>query len=78
MQVEGQQEVEEDVRQLLAGIRRQAVLHHGQQELHKFCIQVFWKQQDKDCNPGGVNKAALARESLEESVREIVAPSLRV
>lgn len=41
VQVEGEQEVEEDVRQLLAGVGGQAVLHHGQQELHKLCIQVF-------------------------------------
>lgn len=41
VQVEGQQEVQEDVRQLLGGIGGQAVLHHAQEELHKLCIQVF-------------------------------------
>lgn len=44
MQVEGQQEVEKDVGQLLRGVRGQAILHHTQEELHKLCIQVFWKQ----------------------------------
>lgn len=41
VQVEGQQEVQEDVRQLLCGIRGEPVLHHTQQELNKVSIQVF-------------------------------------
>lgn len=41
MQVEGQQEVQEDVRQLLCGIRGKPILHHTQQKLNKVGIQVF-------------------------------------
>lgn len=38
VQVEGQQEVEEDVRQLFCGIRGKPVLHHTQQKLDKVSI----------------------------------------
>lgn len=41
VQVEGQQEVQENVRQLLCGIRGKAVLHHTQQKRNKVSIQVF-------------------------------------
>lgn len=41
VQVEGQYEVQEDVRQLLCGVGRKAILNHTQKELDKFCIQVF-------------------------------------
>lgn len=41
VQVEGQHEVQEDVRQLLCGIRGKPVLHHAQKKLNKVCIQVF-------------------------------------
>lgn len=41
VQVEGQDEVQEDVWKLLRGIRGVAVLHHAQKELNKFSIQVF-------------------------------------
>lgn len=43
MQVKGQDQVQEGVRQLLSGIRGQPVLHHTQEELKEVCIQVFWK-----------------------------------
>lgn len=41
VQVEGQQKVQEDVRQLLCGVRGMTVLHHVQQKLNKVSIQVF-------------------------------------
>lgn len=44
VQVEGKHEVQEDVRQLLCGIRGMPVLHHTQQKLNKLGIQVFCKQ----------------------------------
>lgn len=44
VQVEGQHKVQEDVGQLLSGIRGKSVLHHTQQKLNKASIQMFWKQ----------------------------------
>lgn len=44
MQVEGQHEVQKDIRKLLCGIGGMPVLHHTQKKLHKSSIQMFWKQ----------------------------------
>lgn len=41
VQVEGQKEVQEDIRELLCGIGGKSVLHHTQQEPNKVSIQVF-------------------------------------
>lgn len=41
VQVEGQQEVQEDVGQLLRGIRGKSVFHHTEQKLDKVRIQVL-------------------------------------
>lgn len=41
VQVEGQDEVQENVWKLLRGIRGVPVLHHAQKELNKISIQVF-------------------------------------
>lgn len=38
VQVEGQQKVQEDVGQLLCGIRGEPVLHHAQEKLDKVSI----------------------------------------
>lgn len=41
VQVKSQHEVQEDVRELLCGIRGKPVLHHTQKKLNKVSIQVF-------------------------------------
>lgn len=41
MQVKGQDEIQEDIRKLLCGIRGEPILHHTQKKLHKSSIQMF-------------------------------------
>lgn len=47
VQIEGQEEVEEEVRKLLCGVGGQPVLHHAQEKLNKLGIQVFWENKGR-------------------------------